>query len=298
VRDRLRDDLNGLVLQRAHGLGEPGLPTERQVMDALAWRQLGVETTQPFTLKAVQRHLLGKLLEGETRLDPDKIMGLLAARAAGASRSGADPLREALVRNWLEHRAPGAAAPGTDEAVPAHASGHAAAEAPHDAPGDAADEPAALFGTGADRADAVPTPISGPMDRTAPASIAAPTDRTAPARIAEPTDRTAPMPAPGLDLAAFAREVQTAADREQEGRFGTRKVFIAAVWRRLRDTAVCAGMDLDAFKRHLVDANRADLLALHRADLVPMMDPEEVKASEILYGNASFHFIESPFVRR
>jgi hypothetical protein len=100
-----------------------------------------------------------------------------------------------------------------------------------------------------------------------------------------------------FDLAEFARVVQAAADREQDGRFGSRKVFIAAAWRRLREAAA-ADMDLDTFKRHLVDANRADLLALHRADLVPLMDPAEVRASEITYGNATFHFIESPFVRR
>jgi hypothetical protein len=271
VRERLSkaEGLRGAVLAHTYDLGHGRTPTLNQAMDALAWRHLGVETDRPLTIEGVRQHLLAQFLEGETRLGAEKIAGLLAAKAAGASQPAADRVREALVRKWLDS-----------------------------APDEAAHEPAALSGTGADPADAVPTPISGPTDRTAPASIAAPTDRTAPARVAEPTDRTAPMPAPGLDLAAFAREVQAAADREQEGRFGTRKVFIAAVWRRLRETAVCAGMDLDAFKRHLVDANRADLLALHRADLVPMMDPEEVKASEILYGNASFHFIESPFVRR
>jgi hypothetical protein len=103
---------------------------------------------------------------------------------------------------------------------------------------------------------------------------------------------------PAFDLAEFARVVQAAADREQDGRFGTRKVFIAAAWRRLRQAPAALDMDLDTFKRHLVDANRADLLALHRADLVPVMDPAEVRASEITYGNATFHFIESPFVRR
>lgn len=221
------------------------------------------------------RELCGLILAHTYDVDPrlgfDKIIAVLAAKAVSARRTGPDGLREALVRHWLEHTTPG----------PAPEQPAAAAQAPESKP---AAEPPALFSRGA---DAVPVPI------------AEPTEQTAPARIAAPTDTTAPMPLPpGFDLAAFAREVQETADREQEGRFGTRKVFIAAVWRRLEDALRPAGMDLAEFKRHLVDANRADLLALHRADLVPMMDPEEVKASEILYGNASFHFIESPFVRR
>ncbi len=270
VRERLgkAEGLRGAVLAHTYDLGVARTPTLNQAIDALAWKRLGVDSDRPLTLDGVRRHLLAQLLDGETRLKLDKITSMLAAKAVSARRSGPDDLREALVQRWLEHRAPGPdqAAPGEDEAAPAPA--------------------AELFGGHAGRADAVPSPIAEPTDQTAPAAVAA------------PTDRTAPMPAPGFDLIGFAREVQAVADREQEGRFGTRKVFIAAVWRRLRDTARCAGMDLDAFKRHLVDANRADLLALHRADLVPMMDPEEVKASEILYGNASFHFIESPFVRR
>jgi hypothetical protein len=146
----------------------------------------------------------------------------------------------------------------------------------------------------------------------ADAQPAAPGDQAIPTLVDDPGEQTVPIgvpatlrataaPAPAAwDLDGFARAVQAAADREQEGRFGTRKVFIAAVWRRLRDMpgSVAAGMDLDTFKRHLVDANRADLLGLHRADLVPLMDPAEVRASEITYGNATFHFIESPFVRR
>lgn len=290
VRDRLRENLNGLVLQREHKLGEPGLPTRRQVIDALAWRRLGVETDKPMTIKAVQRLLLGQLLESESRLDPDKLVGLLAAKAVGARRPGADPLREALVRNWL--------APEASAAAPGEASDEAAGDVTDEAPDEVPDEAAPLFGTAVDPADAVPAFIAGPMDQTAPASLPGPADQTVPAYIAAPSDATAPMSAPGFDLAAFAREVQAAADREQEGRFGARKVFIAAVWRRLEHALGPTGMDLAAFKRHLVDANRSDLLALHRADLVPLMDPEEVKASEILYGNASFHFIESPFVRR
>ena len=50
-------------------------------------------------------------------------------------------------------------------------------------------------------------------------------------------------------------------------------------------------MGLDAFKSRLVEAHRADLLTLVRADLVEAMDPQDVAASEARYLNATFHFI-------
>ena len=50
-------------------------------------------------------------------------------------------------------------------------------------------------------------------------------------------------------------------------------------------------MDLPSFKRQLLDANRARLVKLSRADLVQLMEPEDVKESEISYLNAEFHFL-------
>lgn len=106
--------------------------------------------------------------------------------------------------------------------------------------------------------------------------------------------RDQPGPRQAFDLAGFARAVQDAADSEHgAGRFGERKVFIAALWQRLCQTPGCADMSADTFKRHLVDANREHLLSLHRADLVQVMDPDLVQASETVYGNATFHFVES-----
>jgi hypothetical protein len=272
VRERLSksDDLSAVVLHHELKLPGPRTPTRLQTADRLAWRQLGVDTDRPLKLDDVRRHLLAQLLDGDSRLPWKKLVPVLAANAVRARRPSADALREALVRRWLEHDESGADVQPVDAV----------------AAGD----------------QAVPAPIGEPGDQTLPVRIARPGDQTLPVPIGAEDDlpaTAAPQPAV-FDLAGFAREVQAAADREQEGRFGTRKVFIATVWRRLRDRPAsrCTDMDLDTFKRHLVDANRADLLGLHRADLVPLMDPAEVRASEITYGNATFHFIESPFVRR
>jgi hypothetical protein len=97
-----------------------------------------------------------------------------------------------------------------------------------------------------------------------------------------------------FNLETFARRVKEAARTERgAGRFGDRKVFISAVWRTLRDDPLCVGMKPDEFKAQLVNAHRAGLLILHRADLIGAMDAKEVQASETRYLNATFHFIES-----
>ena len=105
---------------------------------------------------------------------------------------------------------------------------------------------------------------------------------------------TAPPDAPELaefDLPAFARTVRAAARDCPTGRFGDNKVFIAHVWRRLRDEPGLPPMDLPAFKRRLTEANNAGLLTLSRADLVEVMDPADVRESETRYLNAEFHFV-------
>lgn len=92
-----------------------------------------------------------------------------------------------------------------------------------------------------------------------------------------------------MDLAAFAERARAAARHCSSGRFGANKVFIAHVWRQMRDEL--GGMDLEAFKRRLTEANNARLLRLSRADLVEAMEPRDVEESQTEYLNAWFHFI-------
>jgi hypothetical protein len=105
-------------------------------------------------------------------------------------------------------------------------------------------------------------------------------------------DHPAPAPEPPpLDLVAFARRVVEAAQSSPSGRFGDNKVFIAHVWRALRDQPSFASTDLEGFKQRLTEANHARLLDLSRADLVEAMDPEDVRQSEVAYQGATFHFV-------
>jgi hypothetical protein len=97
--------------------------------------------------------------------------------------------------------------------------------------------------------------------------------------------------AASLSLDDFARRVVAAARSSRTGRFGDNKVFIAHAWQVLRDDPDFSGMDLDAFKRRLTEANQARHLDLSRADLVEAMDPDDVRASETSHFGAHYHFI-------
>lgn len=94
------------------------------------------------------------------------------------------------------------------------------------------------------------------------------------------------------ELDAFATVVKELARANVEGRFGRHKVFIAPLWARARTEATLGRLSETEFKAKLVDAHRAGLLRLSRADLTPAMAPEIVAASEVPYLNAVFHFVD------
>jgi hypothetical protein len=75
------------------------------------------------------------------------------------------------------------------------------------------------------------------------------------------------------------------------GRFGDRKVFIAALWRQLRTHPRMKGISEAQFKARLLEAQRLRLVRLARADLVAAMDHDEVVSSEVDAGGARFHFV-------
>lgn len=96
-------------------------------------------------------------------------------------------------------------------------------------------------------------------------------------------------PPPGApEPAAFAAAVHAAAARATVGVVGTRKVFIASVWR----DPVFAEQSLDAFKQRLLTEHTAGRVRLARADLVSAMDPALVRSSEVQHLEATYHFIE------
>ena len=88
-------------------------------------------------------------------------------------------------------------------------------------------------------------------------------------------------------LHTFAGRVLQVARGATAGRFGDDRVFISHVWRAMQ----APGLDEQSFKRRLLEANQKRLLSLSRADMVELMDPSELAASEIQHLGATFHFI-------
>jgi deoxyribodipyrimidine photolyase-like uncharacterized protein len=87
-------------------------------------------------------------------------------------------------------------------------------------------------------------------------------------------------------------------DGRAKGRFGDRKVFIAALWRQLRTQPSFHGMTIKEFKDRLYEAHRQRLVTLARADLVAAMDPTEVAESEWAGpgGIPTYHLVVDPDV--
>ena len=93
-------------------------------------------------------------------------------------------------------------------------------------------------------------------------------------------------------LPALASAVHLTVSKLGDGdriRFGTRKVFVSAVFEALSRAG--HAVDVEVVKPRLVDANRRGLLSLARADLVAAMPFDLVKASEIEDRWSTFHFV-------
>lgn len=102
------------------------------------------------------------------------------------------------------------------------------------------------------------------------------------------TTERKPQPPPH-DLLEVVRE--TLPQIGAEGRFGSEKVFVSALWHRIEHRARPSELSLDRFKRWLLTANRDGSLILARADLIGAMDARQVQESEIQDRGATFHFV-------
>ena len=111
---------------------------------------------------------------------------------------------------------------------------------------------------------------------------------SSPARLASQTSALALATCSLADLAGVARRAVAAIGHDANERFGTRKVFLAAVHAALGGERA---INLEAFKRRMVAAHRAGLLVLARADLVAAMPWAAVAASVVSEDGAEFHFV-------
>jgi hypothetical protein len=117
--------------------------------------------------------------------------------------------------------------------------------------------------------------------------------RAEPGRADGRSPATGPPPEPApLDLPEFAATVKRIArDCPPDARFGSNKVFVAAVWRESQAEDGFPRMPLADFKAALAEASREGLIRLEPADLVQAMEPKLVSDSEVIRAGAAFHFI-------
>jgi hypothetical protein len=99
-------------------------------------------------------------------------------------------------------------------------------------------------------------------------------------------------PSAAAELPGFAASVRRAAEATPTGQWHGNKVFISHVWEELRRRGEAGAMTFAEFQRRLVEANRAALLVLSRADMVQDMPAADVELSETRHLNARFHFVQ------
>lgn len=101
------------------------------------------------------------------------------------------------------------------------------------------------------------------------------------------------------ELASQVRP-ETGHQGKPRGRYGAKKVFVAAIWRAAQQDPRFRGMTREQFNDMLIRAQRESRVDMARADLVGAMDSAEVADSEIVYRDqagrpiASFHFVADP----
>jgi hypothetical protein len=127
------------------------------------------------------------------------------------------------------------------------------------------------------------------LEGPCPAKPAKPATKS-PKRAPKPSKPAQAPKAEAMTLDRFATKVQDVADHSPRvARFHGDRSFISSVY-----DAIDWPLSFDAFKARLVEAHRANLLRLTRAELVSAMDPELVERSATHYHNATFHFVASP----
>ncbi|MFT3765234.1 MAG: hypothetical protein QM820_06915 [Minicystis sp.] len=97
------EGLSAAVLAKHHRIRSPRQSELKpgQVADALAWRELGVESIEPFTRNAVLAHIIRKM--GGSASPPKDLRAALTTLASAALQvnRGTAPIRVALVQRWM-----------------------------------------------------------------------------------------------------------------------------------------------------------------------------------------------------
>lgn len=251
------DNLRGLIVQRAFGLGDSKVVSLAKLRAALAVRALerafgnqiksGLGSGGGLAAKP-SRLLAGQLLKTPRDYTSDgRLIAALAAEQLGTPNSEAETLRASLLRRAFLDRVAVDKAP---RPVPAPAMGALAEKA---------------------------------LPVTSPAKAIAANDRG--------LANERPLPAARPDLPGFIKHVQAAAARRAEGWPGNRKAFISHVWQEIKSNHHAWALSEIEFKGMLAEAHRTGGLVLANADLKDKKHIQEFENSAIQYKNTVWHFV-------
>lgn len=101
ARTKGADDLVAVLLAREFDLAVGSSPTLAQVLNAMVWQALGIDSSERLTQAALQRAILKRHLEGTRVQEPDRMARILAAKLSGARSAGSVPTRQAILREWV-----------------------------------------------------------------------------------------------------------------------------------------------------------------------------------------------------
>jgi len=237
-------------------LAIPEAPTSSSMCDALIAEALGMRPGT-MTLSRIRTHVLARragidAASIDAKGEPMELAARLAAAAVGARPAERLPIAKALGRRWVRGE--------SDPTSTRLADTSRSAPTLH-----------------------VPNRDDERLGDTTRASQLG--ERVAP----HLDDRAQQIPPPVETLLEVVRE--TIPRVGADGRFGSEKVFVSAIWRSIEHDRRLIDLSLDRFKRWLVTANRDGWLVLARADLIGAMDSKQVAESEIEDRGATFHFV-------
>ena len=277
-------------------------PTLTQAVDAQAWQALGLDETGPLTLGKLRRALLERTLKTSLRakaMDTADTGKWLATNAVGTPTREVATIQRALVSRWLFE------GDGAKDGEPERASSRS--ESPgHVEPKrvlPARNVPKEVLPA---RKEASPTSTPTPRGSKQRRSKHRRSQQSGSKQIELTPIRSKPTKSKSSarsrrarsneppTLERWAEMIHSLVEGMTSGFYGEERVFISAVWRVAQQGHRSLRGSLSEFKARLIEANRAGLLCLHRADLVGAMDEQLVRESETRHLNATFHFIETP----
>ena len=283
--DRLKnaEGFRGTVIRQKEQLAIAEAPTERQALDALVWRALGVDTDQKLSVGALHEYVLRRTLDRPRANTLAQLANLLAARLVGSRSVDLKSVRDTLGRSLVmgrnerepeshadhvrDPRAIGRKKPAHDTRLPERSAGSTGSTGS----AGSADNTNLAGGSGTRERDMT--------DAAAPVTQAPNSKRPS-----KPQSSATESPS---ELDAFVAQVNQAARSPTVRRFGSNKAFICSVFDALHEED-----NLDQFKAKLIQAHRAGRINLRAANLVDAMDPELVRRSESNFMSSHYHFVE------